>query len=104
MASKMRLIGVSRHKGTFEGRAFDYTRCYFLGRLDPTKERIGFAGIEMRGLPEIYESVRNLNYTRDGIEVEVEVDQIALGKGETQDMIVSVKPITSAASAIPAVK
>lgn len=95
------VIGVRKQKGQVEGGLpYDYALIYAIGRLDPSAtDRKGFSGIELRGLPEFYGgNYLNLPFTRQGLPFEVEIEQIAVGKGMFKDTIVSMTPLTKSVS------
>ncbi len=100
------VIGVRKQQGKVEGgSAYDFSVIYAIGRLDPSAiDRKGFSGIELRGLPEFYDpKYLNLPFTPQGLPFEVEIEQIAVGKGMFKDTIVSMTPVKSAAPAAAAV-
>ena len=91
------VIGVRKQKGQVEGGLpYDYALIYAIGRLDPSAtDRKGFSGIELRGLPAFYDDkFLNLPFTAQGIPFDVEIEQIAVGKGMFKDTIVSMTPLT----------
>lgn len=92
--AKMKVIGSSRHVGEYEGRKYDYTTVYAIARQDgSTGTRVGYAGMEMRALPEVFEQVRGLNLTYDGLDCEVTTETMARGKGQYVETVVKVEPI-----------
>ncbi len=100
----MKIIGVRKFKGQMEGSsAFDFSKIYAVARLDPTAtDRAGFSGIELRGLPKFYEpEFLNLPFTAQGIPFDVEIEQIATGKGEFKDTVVKMVRVAQPATAIP---
>jgi hypothetical protein len=102
--SVINVIGIRKQKGQVEGgSAYDFSVIYAIGRLDPSAtDRKGFSGIELRGLPEFYgDKYLNLAFTPQGIPFDVEIEQIAVGKGMFKDTIVSMTP-TPVKSAAPA--
>ena len=102
----IKVIGVRKLKGQVEGgQPYDHSLIYAVGRLDPTAtDRKGFSGIELRGLPEFYaDSFLNLPFTRDGIEFNVEIEQIAVGKGQFKDTIVKMTRVNTSSASIPPV-
>jgi hypothetical protein len=98
----MKIIGVRKMKGQMDGSApFDFSRIYAIGRLDPTAtDRAGYSGIELRGLPKFYQpEFMSLPFTSQGIEFDVEIEQIAIGKGEFRDTVVKMTRVVKQSTA-----
>lgn len=99
----IKVTGIRKMKGQVEGgQPYDYARFYVTGRLDPTKsDRAGFATVEMKALPEFYaDKFLKLPFVPEGLPIDVEVEKIAKGKGESEEMIVKVN-LPASSSAIP---
>lgn len=99
----MKVIGASRHQGEVESSKikFDFTRVYTVGRQDSsTGTRAGYAGVDLRALPHVYQQVMDLPFTPEGVECEVTIEQMATGKGEFKDTVTDIRVIKPA-SALP---
>lgn len=100
--SIMRVIGASRHQGEFNGAKYNYTKVYAIARMDGSDgKKAGYAGLEIRALPEVYQQVMDLPFTPEGVECDVTIEQVPTGRGEFRDTVSLVKPIKPAASVIP---
>lgn len=96
----LKVIGASRHQGEVEGFKYDFTRVYTVCRQDATTgTRAGYAGVDLRGLPHVYQQVMDLPFTPEGVECDVIIEQMATGKGEFKDTVTDVKPLKSSAPA-----
>ncbi len=104
--SIMKITGVKQSTGTYEGNHYDYSVVYCVTSLDPTNPACnGFAGIELRGKPDIYEKYGNgsgFKFKPEGVEFDVRIDTVATGKGQFRDLVTSMTPIQSAPAARPA--
>lgn len=99
----MKVIGASRHQGEVETSKvkFDFTRVYTVCRQDTsTGTRAGYAGVDLRALPHVYQQVMDLPFVPEGVECDVTIEQMATGKGEFRDTVTDIKPV-KAASALP---
>lgn len=93
--ARMKIIGVQEVSGKMEnGITFDFARVYAVSMLDPANSRCsGFAGIEMRGVPDIYDKYLGFEFKPEGIEFEVRIEMVASGKGQFKDTIVEMIPV-----------
>lgn len=95
---KTQVLGFKHSKGDFNGQAYDYVTLYTIARMQRKDNQAGFAGIEMRGEPQLLEKLRKIEFTGP-ILCEVETETIATGKGTFQEMAVNITPIQSAKAA-----
>lgn len=99
----IKVTGIRKMKGQVEGgQPYDYARFYTVGRLDPTKsDRAGFATVEIKALPAFYaDKFLQLPFVPEGLPIDVEVEKVAKGKGESEEIIVKVNlPSSKAAGA-----
>lgn len=94
MATEMTLLGVQKVKGEVDGNPFDFARIYGVGKLPTSENTSGYAGIEIRGEPHIYEKYLKFQFAKTGTLFNVEIDQVAGKSGEFKNMVTSMEPVT----------
>ncbi len=105
--SVINITGIKQSTGkTDNGFEYDHAVVFAVSMLDPTNTRCnGFAGIELRGVPAIYEKYLTFPFKAEGVPFEVQIEQVATGKGQFKDTIVKMIPVSqlqqAKASAIP---
>ncbi|MDQ7089045.1 MAG: hypothetical protein Q9M50_00110 [Methylococcales bacterium] len=62
----LKIYGLTKSKGTLEdGTKYDSAKVYSMARLKSADNHNGFAGIQLRGTPEIYEKWLDFPYTKE---------------------------------------
>lgn len=89
--AKLQVLGWKHSKGDFNGTPYDYVTVYTLARMQAKDNQRGFAGIEMRGEPQLVEKLKKIEFTGP-VACEVETEKMATGKGTFADYVVSVTP------------
>lgn len=95
MATQMTLIGVQKVKGEVEGNSFDFARFYGIGKLQKSESVTGYAGIELRGEPHLYDKFLKFDFKKEGSLFNVEIEQVATRGGDFKNMITSIEPVLS---------
>lgn len=91
---KLLVMGGSKHKGEYEGVKYDYSKIYVPAPLEQTDVKRGQAGVDMRCIPEVFETIQTLDF-KQPIPCEVETELRALGGGNARETVVSLKPLTN---------
>lgn len=99
MSEKVKALGYKHSKGTLEdGTAYDFCTVYAIARMETKDNQRGLAGVDFRALPELKEKLQKIQFGQGVVELEVEFEKIATGKGMFKDYIVAVKAPAGQAS------
>ena len=93
MATVMSVTVVQNVKGSVDGNDFDFARVYAIGKLQKSENANGYAGIEVRGEPHIYDEFLKYPFEKNGTEFNVEIEQIAVKGGEFKNMVTKMSPV-----------
>lgn len=90
------ILGVTRNQGNYEGEDYNYCTVQAISRMDSSKGvKVGFAGVEFRASPEMWDKLRALVFCdaqgRPGVVYDVEFETVAGRRGASQQWISSVK-------------
>ncbi|WP_367154048.1 hypothetical protein [Methylomonas sp. HYX-M1] len=97
---QMRVMGYKHSKGDFNGQAYDYVTIYCVAKLKSSDNQRGFAGIEMRGEPQLLEKMQKINFSGPVV-CEVQTETVAIGKGAYTEMVTMVTPLDKNGQAEP---
>lgn len=97
--AKMQVMGFKHSKGDFNGQAYDYVMIYTKAKMQQKETQRGYAGIEIRGEPQLMEKLKKINFGPDPVLCEVETETIATGKGAFVEMVVDIMPSAVSVSA-----
>jgi len=87
---KYQVLGVSRHKGEFEGRSYDFSKIFIVAAIGiGSPDKVGFNAVEMRGVPKIFDQLKSQVFP---CEVGLEVSLEAKGAGESKSVITNAEP------------
>jgi len=91
----LKITGIKQSTGRMDnGFTYDHAVVFAVSMLDPSNDKVnGFAGIELRGLPEIYQKYLGYKFEAAGVPFEVTIEQVATGKGAFKDTIVAMTPV-----------
>lgn len=89
---KIIVLGVSKHKGEYEGRSYDYSKIYTFAPMEQSEEKKGSAGVDMRALPQVFDAIKGADFAR-GLSCEVTTELRALGGSNARETVVSVVPV-----------
>ena len=89
---KLILFGTSKHKGEYEGRAYDYAKIYTFAPMEQTDEKKGSAGVDMRCTPNVFDQLSKVSFD-NGVVCEVTTELRALGGSNARETVVSVQPV-----------
>lgn len=102
MRAVVHLLGASEHKGDFDGRPYAYSRLYVLSPLDATNPaRLGFGVVEYRCPIELFGDLRgrvNGSELSFPVLAEVDVEMMAVGKGDSKLSITQVHRLSQGAA------
>lgn len=90
--AKQHVLGWKHSAGEFNGQRYDYVTVYMMSRLQRKDNQQGYAGVELRGEPALAEHLKKINFNGP-IPCEVETETMAIGKGQSVEMVVSVTPL-----------
>lgn len=95
---KMLVLGIKKFSGDVEGAHYDSTTVFVQMKQDESKGTAkGFAGQDLKyGDSSNFDNLSHLSFP---IEAEVEIDFVSNGKGGMKNVITSLKPLVSPASA-----
>ncbi|MBD9357495.1 MULTISPECIES: hypothetical protein [Methylomonas] len=90
---KIKALGWKHSKGTLEDSTpYDFVTVYAIARMESKDNQRGLAGVDFRALPEIKEQLQKIQFGQGVVELQVEFEKIATGKGMFKDYIVNVQP------------
>ncbi len=86
------IIGFSRKKGDFNGNAYDYITVHTIGRMEQKNEQRGMAGIELRADSACLPALQVLDFSKQFVQVDADMENRAIGKGQFVTTIIAIKP------------
>ena len=90
---KMLVVGVSKHKGDYEGTPYDFVKIYALAPMEQNENRKGSTAVEIRAVPDVFASFNNVELPITGKHFDVTTELRALGGGNARETITGVLPI-----------
>lgn len=88
---KVRALGWKHSKGALEdGTPYDFVTVFAIARMESKDNQRGLAGVDFRALPEVKEKLQKIEFGSGVVELQVEFEKIATGKGMFKDYIVAV--------------
>lgn len=98
---RMRVYGVCKSKGNYEGTDYDSAKVHCLLPLKPDPSNSGFAGVIFKGLPDVYKKwVRDDFYPETGLLFDVEIQKVSSSGGDMSEMIYSMTLVPGQQTAV----
>lgn len=95
MSTQLTIIGFSRKKGDFNGNAYDYITIHTVGKMEQKNEQRGMAGVELRADSSVLSALQVLDFSKQYVLVDADLENRAIGKGQFVTTVTSIKPILS---------
>jgi len=92
---KVYVSGCSKHKGDYEGNAYDYSKIYTTVPMQQGENKKGSAGVDLRCEPHVFDILKAANF-KVPIACDVETELRALGGGNAKETVVNVTILKSA--------
>ncbi|PHS69866.1 MAG: hypothetical protein COB22_08655 [Cycloclasticus sp.] len=86
---KIYATGVSLHKGEYEGNNYNFCKLYAVVPMQQSDTKKGSAGIDVRCEPQVYDVLKNSNFSTP-VEIDCVTEMRALGGGNAKETIVKV--------------
>lgn len=94
--AREQLLGFKHSQGEFDGTRYNKLTLFFVAKMEQTDSQRGSAGYEQQADVALVDSLKKIVFNSP-VEVEVESEKRATGKGMFKDVIVSVRPTKAAA-------
>lgn len=92
--NRMTIIGWKHSKGDYNGNAYDYAVLYAVTKMEQKENQRGSAGIDVRGDSSLVEQLQKLDFSKGALDLNIEIESRAVGKGQFVNTAVSIQPIS----------